>query len=314
MAPPVLRQRGMTMAELLVSMTLGLAVLLASAALLVTANRGYAAQADAAAVDEGGRYALELVGRALRQASYVDWEALDPALGPDPAAPARLAGLDARSISRTANGIDDPLPDSVNGSDVLAVRFAGAGPAPNGDGSVTSCAGFPVHAHEEGWSIFYVARNAQGEAELRCKYPGAGSWGADAVVAGVDGFQVLYGVDTDAMPDGVANRYVNASALVALDAALVLAGANPAEREQDRRRRTWWKRIVSVKVGLLLHGEHAAQEGGRARHDLLGAAWGDAQAAADPGARLRLADLDGDGPAREHRLFSATFVLPGAVR
>jgi type IV pilus assembly protein PilW len=179
---------------------------------------------------------------------------------------------------------------------------------------VTSCAGFPVHAHEEGWSIFYVARNAQGEAELRCKYPGAGSWGADAVVAGVDGFQVLYGIDTDAVPDGVANRYVNASALAALDAALVPAGANPAEREQDRRRRSWWKRIVSVRVGLLLHGEQAAQAGAPARYELLGAAYGNAQGDADPGVRLGLAELDGDAPPREHRLFAATFVLPGPGR
>ena len=48
-----------------------------------------------------------------------------------------------------------------------------------------------------GWSIFYVAANGDGEAELRCKYRGASGWGADAIVRGVDSFQVLYGVDTD---------------------------------------------------------------------------------------------------------------------
>jgi type IV pilus assembly protein PilW len=314
MAPRKLRQRGMTMAELLVSMTLGLAVLLASGALLAAANRGYVAQADAARVDDGGRYALELVGRALHQAGYVDWELVDPATGPDATVPAQVAGLDGKSVSKTSDGIDNPLPGAVNGSDVLAIRFAGAGPAPDGDGSVTSCAGFPVHAHQEGWSIFYVARNAEGEAELRCKYRGAGGWGADAVVAGVDGFQVLYGVDTDAVPDGVANRYVNANVLAALDAALVPTGANPAERERDRRRRTWWKRIASVKVGLLLHGDQPAQAGGPARHDLLGAAYGAAEGERDPGSRLASADLDGSGPAREHRLFAATFVLPGPGR
>jgi type IV pilus assembly protein PilW len=303
-------QRGMTIAELLVSMALGLGVLLGAGALLATANRAYSAQLEAVALDDSGRYALEIVGRALRQASYLDWEQVDPAHGPDKAAPAHLAGLDDKTVSKTANGIDNALPGQVNGSDVLAVRFAGAGPAPDGDGSVTSCAGFPVHAHEEGWSIFYVARNAQGEAELRCKYRGAASWGADAVVAGVDSFQVLYGVDTDASPDGVANRYVNASALAALDAALVLAGANAAERAQDLRRRTWWKRVVSVKVALLLHTAQAGQEGGTAVHDLFGTAYGDALGDTDRGTRLRQAELDGRGNPREHRLFAATFALP----
>jgi type IV pilus assembly protein PilW len=310
----LVRERGLTMVELLLSMAIGLAVLLACAALLVSANRAYLAQAEGAALDDGGRFALELIGRAVGQASHVDWEQVDPAKGPDSAAPPRLAGLDSKSISKTANGIDNPLPDAVNGSDVLAVRFTGAGPAPDGDGSVNSCAGFPVHAHEEGWSIFYVARNAQGEAELRCKYRGAGNWGADAVVSGVDGFQVLYGVDLDATPDGIANRYVNASALAALDAALVLEGANPAERAQELRTRTYWKRVVSVKVGLLLHGTQAAQDGLPGRYDLFGMAYGEAQGDADRGARLRLADLDGHGAGREHSLYAATFVLRSPAR
>ncbi|MFL6674583.1 MAG: PilW family protein [Massilia sp.] len=306
------RQAGVTMAELLVSMALGLLVLLGAGALLVAANRAYVAQAEAAAVDDGGRYALELIGRAVRQAAYIDWEQVDPRLGPDDTAPAQLAGLDNRSVSKTAAGIANPLPDAVNGSDVLAVRFAGAGPAPDGDGSVTSCAGFPVHAHEEGWSIFYVARNGQGESELRCKYRGASSWGADAVVAGVDGFQVLYGVDTDPIPDGVANRYLNASAIAALDAALPLAGATPAERDRDRRRRTFWKRIVSVKVALLLHAPTGGQgTAAGATYDLFGSLYGKAHSAGDPGTRLSEAGLAGDGRARERRLFSTTIALRG---
>lgn len=307
------RQRGATMAELLVSMALGLAVLLAAGALLVSANAAYVAQVNAAAIDDDGRYALEIIGRALRQAAFVDWEGIDIGAGIDNAVPARLAGLDDALVSKTGEGIANPLGGAVNGSDVLAVRFAGAGPAPGGDGSVTDCAGFPAHALEEGWSIFYVARNAQGEAELRCKYRGAAGWNADAVVAGVDSFQVLYGLDTDAAPDGVANRYVNAGALAALDAALVLAGANAAEREQDRRRRTHWKRIVSVKAALLLHGAREAQgKAADAAYELFGPAY---SAAADRGTRLDEAGLSaGEGARRQRRLFAATIVLRGRDR
>jgi type IV pilus assembly protein PilW len=304
-----LRQRGLTMAELLVAMALGLVVLLAGGRLLAMANGAYAAQVGQAEVDDGGRYALEMIGRALRQASFVDWERAGAA-GIDPAAHPHLAGRDARSISTTSDGIDNPLPASVNGSDVLAVRFTGAGPAPDGDGSVVSCAGSPVHQLEDGWSIFYVAKNAQGEAELRCKYRGASSWGAAAVVGGVDSFQVLYGVDTDTPPDGAANRYVNAGAIDGLDAGLLLAGASAAEREQDRLRRTHWKRIVSVRVALLLHSATPVhgERGSQAWH-LFGAPYTEVAGAGDPGVLFDEAEQGAALRKRERRLFESTVVL-----
>lgn len=305
-----LRQHGLTMAELLVAMTLGLFVLLAGARLLAMANGAYAAQMGLAEVDDGGRYALASIGRALRQAAFVDWEQAGAA-GLDPARRAALAGLDARAVSTSSDGIDDPLPGSVNGSDVLAVRFGGAGAAPDGDGSVVSCAGAPVHQAEDGWSIFYVANNAQGQAELRCKYRGPASWGADAVIGGVDSFQVLYGLDTDAPPDGVPNRYLNASAVNGLDAALVLTGASAAEREQDRRRRTHWKRIVSVRIALLLHSATPRHEArpSLAWH-LFGAPYTEAAGATDPGTTFDEAALGTALRKRERRLFESTIVLP----
>jgi type IV pilus assembly protein PilW len=294
------RQAGMTLAELLVALALGLGVLLAGAVLMSGANKAYVAHEDAAGIDDGGRYALALIGRAVRQGAFVDWEG-HGGTGPDTDAPAPLAGLDGRTLARTTAAIEDPLANAVNGSDVLAVRYPGAGAAPDGDGSVIDCAGFPVHAAKEGWSIFYVARNADGLAELRCKYRGAANWSADAVVAGVDGFQVLYGLDSDTPPDGIPNRYVNAGAIAALDAALA-----PAERNE----KTWWKRVASVQVALLLHGERPSaaplQPDGYA---LFGPAYSAAHGASDQGVQLAQAGLRGQGPARSRRLFTAVFAL-----
>ena len=302
-----LAQAGMSLPELLVAASLGVGVLLAGSTLLLGANASYTGHADAVGIDDGGRYALEAIGRAVRQGAFADWERLGPA-GPVPGTPAPLLGLDSHSISKTSFGIDSPLAASVNGSDVLAVRYAGAGTGPDGDGSVLNCAGFPVHELEDGWSIFYVARNSEGESELRCKYRGSTSWGADAVVAGVDGFQVLYGLDTDTPRDGVANRFVNASALNALDAALILSGATPADLEADRNARTWWKRVTSVKIALLLHGERPAQAAlAPAGYDLFGTDYSDAQADRDPGVRLLEADLAGRTGPRTRRLFTAVY-------
>jgi type IV pilus assembly protein PilW len=304
------KQHGLTHAELLVAMALGLMVALMAGALLVSANAAYLSQVDAAGVDDGGRYALEIITRAARQAAFVNWDRGEVGIGIDPTAPANIGGLDDHALDKSRDGIADPLPGAVNGSDVLALRFVGSGPAPDGDGSVISCAGFSVSALEEGWSIFYVARSAAGDAELRCKYRGKTSWGADAVVGGVDTFQVLYGLDTDVPPDGVANQYVSASTLDRLDQSLVLVGADPAARARELRRRTHWKRIASIKIALVLHG--ARRFGGvrePADYDAFGPAYGDAFGATDTGTRLRESQMPDELRLRERKLFAVTTLL-----
>jgi type IV pilus assembly protein PilW len=160
-----------------------------------------------------------------------------------------------------------------------------------------------------------VARGADGSGELRCKYRAAGGgWGADAVIAGVHSFQVLYGLDTDEPQDGVPNRYLNASAINELDGALVLAGTTAAEREHDLRRRTRWKRVVSVQYALLLRGAKSDGRGRERVYDLFGPVYGDAFGAMDPGTRLREDTLAGRSAPRERRLFAATVALRGGAR
>lgn len=317
---PRRRQAGLTIAELMVAMALGLAVLLASGSLLITSMRSHAAVMEASEMDDSGRYAVDALARAIRLAAHVDWAA-HPAS--DPAAPARLAGLDASSLERTGVGIDATLPDEANGSDVLALRFPGSGAPPNGDGATLDCAGFPVHRDEEGWSIFYVARNAQGETELRCKYRGASAWSADAVVGAVDSFQVLYGLDLD--QDGAPERYLNASALATLDAGLAPSGATAAEREADLRRRTHWKKVASVRVALLLHGPVSRLDSARTLvHDLFGPDYGEMAGEDDTGTRLAEAALlrasmrgarpgDGGNLPRYRKVFATTVALPARV-
>jgi type IV pilus assembly protein PilW len=302
-----LRQAGLTLVEMMVALGIGLAVVLAAGRLLELANGAYAAQVESALLDDAGRYALELLGRAVRQAALADPAGMDLS-SPVDVLPARLAGLDAHSLGKATADIGSPLAAVANGSDVLAVRFPGAGPAPDGDGSVVNCAGFAVADGEQGWSIFYVARNGDGEDELRCKYRGASSWSADAVVAGVDSFQVLYGLDTDTPRDGVANRYVNANAIRALD--LALAGLP----QQERDRQTWWKRVVSVRIGLLLHGARPTRhERAATTFQLFGAAHADGAAADDTGTVLREEALPEALQRRERRLFSMTVAVPAGA-
>ncbi|OBV41430.1 PilW family protein [Janthinobacterium psychrotolerans] len=312
------RQRGMTLVELLVALGLGAMLMLASSSVLLSASRSYMEQLESARLADNGRYAVDAIARALRQTAWVDWDASAAPLTHAAHDSANIAGLDARSVSKNSEGISAPVASSVNGSDVLALRFYGTGEGEGGDGAVLNCAGFGIGSAskeaQRGWSIFYVAQDegGDGEAELRCKYRssiGAG-WGADALIRGVDSFQVLYGLDTDNPPDGVANQYVNASSLDARDAALVLVGADEAEKARDLQRRTHWKRVASVRVALLLHGGgQASAESGPAQFDLFGAAYAEAHGATDTGVRIVPSSLPPGQRARLRQLVQATILL-----
>lgn len=293
--PVRLRQhRGMSLLELLVALSLGALLMLAVSSVLLAASGSYGDQSASARLDDNGRYALDTIARAVRQTAYVNWDSSAAPVAHAAHDSANIAGLDAHSLGKNSEGISGALPGALHGSDVLALRYYGAGKEEGGDGSVLNCAGFGVGAAQtqaqRGWSIFYVAQGADGEGELRCKYRGANGWGADAIIRGVDGFQVLYGLDTDTPPDGVANRYLNASALDAYDAALVLVGADAAARQRDLHSRTHWKRVAGVRVALLLHGEAGQAdkmaELGPAQFDLFGKGYAEAHGAGDMGVRI----------------------------
>lgn len=314
MKPRVRRQDGVALAEVMVSMALGMLVVLLACGMLVLANAACRMHSENVWLNDGGRYALDIIGQAVRQSAYVNWDGELAPAAYDPTSSAAIGGLDAHSLARASEGIAHPLAPVANGSDVLMLRFGGSGGTANGDGSAVNCAGFGVAdshaANERGWSIFYVANDAEGEPELRCKYRSASGWGADAIVRGVDSFQVLYGVDLDTPPDGVPDTYLNASAVNALDASLVLAGGTPDERQRDLHRKTYWKRVRAVKVALLLRGDvHTRPDGAPAVYDLFGAAYADAHAGDDPGVRVAEQTMAPALQRRARRLFVALFQL-----
>lgn len=305
-------QAGVTLIELMISMAVSLFVVMAATALFVSTKSGFILQDDEANMQDTARYALEIIARAVRQASYENWgSSLPPVTASELLSPG-VTGLDARSLKSREHGIDSPLRNAVNGSDVLAIRFFGSGSAENGDGTMLNCAGFGVAApspgvteEERGWSIFYVAKDSTGEPELYCKYRGNTNWASQSIARGVESFQVLYGLDTD--DDGLPNRLLNATAIEALDDALILQGVNAVERTLDRSRKSHWRKIVTVKIALLVRGAHASRADGPADYHLFGKDY--ASVASDAGARIRRIDLPGSVRDRERRVFSSTIWL-----
>lgn len=312
--PSCPRSSGWTIIELLIAVALGAMLTLLASGLLLAAAGNYRHHADSAWLDDGGRYALAIMAQAIRQDAYVNWDSAAAPVALDAEGPALIGGWDAHSLGRSSYGIDTPLAAVANGSDVLAVRFAGHGQGASGDGSSVNCGGFGVAAPVDddglGWSIFYVALDDSGYGELRCKYlgnGGSGNWGADAIVRGVESFQVLYGLDTDLPADGVPNQYLNATAIRALDDALVLVGATPQALQRDLYRKTHWKRVCSVKLALLLHGETNARADRVAlQFDLFGPAYVGGN---DLGTRILEADIPEAERWRVRRLFGVTVAL-----
>lgn len=64
------QQLGLTLVELMVAMTLGLLVLLAVGSIYIGSRQTFRMQEDNARLQETGRYALEVMGRSIRQAGF----------------------------------------------------------------------------------------------------------------------------------------------------------------------------------------------------------------------------------------------------
>lgn len=244
-------QRGLTITELMVAMTIGLFITLLATGLLLSNQAAYLVQDQHAQVQETGRYAMEMLARAIRHAGYKSLDAVSSTADIHP----HVIGMDASSLKRTTAGLDAAASSTVvNGSDVLALSYAG-------DDAMFNCAGMAVTSvaqDEDTWSMFFVAKDRTGEPELRCKYRSRRGWNADAIARGIESFQVLYGVDADG--NGVVDRYINARDIVAMDDAIPLNGENAIARLADRQRRTHWKKVRAVKVSILVRSTQAARD------------------------------------------------------
>jgi type IV pilus assembly protein PilW len=308
-------QRGLTLTELMVSMVLGMIVILAATSLFLSSKSVYFAQDDAVSTQESGRHAVELIARALRQAAYDNWDSEAGAVLADGLSQARIIGLDAYSLKSNRPGLVEPVKRSVNGSDVLGIRFAGAGKGAYGDATILNCAGFGIPAvrhdapdSDRGWSIFYVAEDAGGEPELRCKYRGKTAWASVAIARGVESFQVLYGLDADA--DGAPNQYLTASELDALDDSHSSTDSNNNQQAAGWQDISAWKKIVAVKVAMLIRGTYSVRADTLdKRYDLFGTDYAELSGQMDKGVRIEEAAMPIKSRNRIRKIFTATVRL-----
>ena len=265
---PAARQCGVTLVELMVALVIGLVITLAAVASLLTARSGFTATDASAQVRENARFAADLIYRIANQAGYEDIAygvgTRSAAMFGGVAPPPDLDGYDNAlfgtpttfpptlvSGSRTS-GCTAADTSCLNGSDILVLRYQGSSTPPTsttGDGTIINCAGkaepSPTGVGDDrAYSVFHV-KDSNGEPALMCSYRNSsGTWVTEPIVQGVEGFQVLYGVDynkgASTGQDSVADRYLRASQIV-------VAG-NPAATETN------WRHVRSLRIGLLVRG------------------------------------------------------------
>jgi type IV pilus assembly protein PilW len=293
------QQRGFTLIECMIALTLGMLVIAAATALLLTAQQTYLAIDDSARIDDSGATALAALGAAIRQATYADQSG---AAAPTPPGNA-LFGIDDVVLKVGSQTFDQRAETSSAGSnhsDALVTRFMATDTLGAVDPNMLNCAGYPIKkpaapASAEvvyDWSIFYIARDKSHEPELFCRYYNKkDKFSADAIARGVEAMQLLYGVDWNR--DGLPESFLQASAV------------NQAD----------WPKVVAVSIALSIRGAAAASapsSAATARPDvrhLFGSAYSAQHASADPGTTLDIARFKPSERYRPRRILRSIVML-----
>lgn len=210
-APRPGHQRGFSLIELMIAVTLGLLILLAVTNIFISSRQSFRTQEGMAQIQETGRLLNYLVYPYIRLAGYLP----NPITQTNPVL--IYAGND--TAVRGENNVTGTTTLKAN-TDTITVRYRGqdnfAGTA--ADGSITNCTSVGgaagVRASDLVVSTFYVGPASNGISSLFCSVSVAGSTpDVQPLLQGVQDMQILYGVGAAAASTGdrVTQRYYTAN-------------------------------------------------------------------------------------------------------
>ena len=181
-------QKGFTLVELMIALTIGLILLLVIGTVFSSSRQAFRVQEDNARIQENGRFALEVIGRSIKQAGHAEIP---------------FTGFKVAFTGAAIAGTEGV----AGAADTITLQYDSA----IGD---QNCIGTGVVAGDIIQNHFNLdAANA----ELQClgtngaapAVPGAPPVGS-VLVENIEDLQVLYGIDTTG--DQSANRYIVAPA------------------------------------------------------------------------------------------------------
>jgi type IV pilus assembly protein PilW len=275
------KQKGLTLVELMVAMGLGLLVILIATAALMLSRQGYDAVDATSQLRERQRLAIDMLTRVIVQTGFEDFGAasttfranadassVEPDIfGWNNAVYKTFSGGQVSAVTAITNesrpGACASVTDTSckNGSDILAVRYQGVGSPTNlsnADNSMVNCGGagdrglITNDLDRRSASIFFVDRAPDGEPGLYCTYfDTSGNWASKvALIEGVEAFQVLYGTDgvTPATVPALNDPAQDTIAERWLRADQLTVASNPLATRNN------WRRVRAVRVGLVLRG------------------------------------------------------------
>ena len=184
-------QLGLTLVEMMVAMALGLLILLAVSSIYIGSRATFRLQDDNARLQETGRYALEVLGRSIRQAGFWNLTVNTPPT---------VTGFGGTPII----GVDG----TGSAPDTVTVQYDGV----IGD---RDCEGNALGANavvQDAYRLNFVDSNGNGVvdgsevAELQCDGNADGTVDHQALVSDIEDVQILYGIDTNS--DQSADQYV----------------------------------------------------------------------------------------------------------
>lgn len=262
--PNLHRQQGLTLAELMVAMVIGMMIVMATYASLTVARQGFGTVNATSELRDNARFAIAIIQQMATQAGYKnDYNATYMQSSSD-ATGFNLGGasetvqfvhghnsaiITGKNIVTTGNTI-------VNSSDILTLRnMTGQLTEANNwtDRTMVDCTGTRRDTSSMIESHFYVAMR-NGEPTLMCGYLSKDQkLLSEPLLDGVETFQVLYGVNTAAATAADTNTFNDTASFRFL-------------RADEITNEAMWRQVRSLRIGMVLRsapgsgGEKTAQD------------------------------------------------------
>ena len=178
-------QGGFTLVEMMIALTLGLVILLVIGTVFVSSSQTFRTQEDNARIQESGRFALEIIGRSIKQAGHAEIP---------------FTGFKVAFSGVPINGVDG----GAGAPDTVTVQYDGLIGDSDCQGTNVASADTIIQNHFN-IDVANAQLRCDGEINVAPSVPAAAPAGV-VLADNIEDLQVLYGIDT--IGDQSANQYV----------------------------------------------------------------------------------------------------------